>query len=610
MFLGDHAGKWRRGAHALERAMEYVPEHVEAAVRTRLTRILKIKETFSEREKRIRWLTNDALDPLRGINHSSAAQIGERILRRYNHLGGRDGDRTRDWHFVDDIDYARGRIALYGQEGQLTVLLQELAAESNVTRYRAAHALRNVIVETPEAVRDTLLARLADERDWLVLERLLLDSYHLIEPYPDELLAALQRSIAFNFREPLATNGQLLVLLGNLAGKLPSEVANLLPRRLEAHEAWTRAFLSEILAYAWWRCGEQIAEVREHLAALSDPDLEGVLDECIPFALRGSAIALLAKMCIEEGIPADELTGRQIFYPNFGKDFPYVETVEFFQNNASLLRQHHSFGQFEQLLIRCLHEEERVQVHPIQPVREAQFRCASMCLELLALTAVLMPDHLPLLNSLPRNWQAIRAATRLLEMGRSEDSIVRFARESFAGLESGGTMQAVEERRRCQAQLALLEADLEQALREQQESALHFLFLQSSGNSLGLSVLATKQPDRLLAHLDASVRTDKDLPTLYYLVEEARSWQSLLIARVYARMFSRSAISTEEAGDLCEQILAALRSLPDSSLRQEYEAIYSAIAGWLKGNAPPAPVLPQLPPDADRSVLRNSHEIA
>lgn len=262
MFLGDLAKKWRRGAHALARATEYVPGRVETAVRARLARIPAVEETFSEREKRIRWLTNDALDPLRGINHSSAAQAGERILRRYSHLGGRDGDRNRDWHFVDDIDYARGRIALYGGEGRLATLLQKLAAESNVTRYRAAHALRTVVIERPEVVCDALLERPGEERDWVVLGRLLLASYHLIEPYPDQLLAGLQRSIAFNFREPLATTGQVLVLLGNLAGKRPAEVANLFPPRLEAHEAWTRAFLSEIFAYAWWRCGEHVADAR------------------------------------------------------------------------------------------------------------------------------------------------------------------------------------------------------------------------------------------------------------------------------------------------------------------------------------------------------------
>lgn len=616
MYLGDHAKKWRRGGRALARAMEYDPPGVEAAVRTRLSRIQKINEIFSsDRNKRVRWLTNNALDPLRGINHFSAAVTGERIINRYLPLAGEDEDdddyyHDRDWAFVSDLDTARGRIALFGEASRMEDLLASLSSPSAITRFRAAEALRPVVIERPEVARDALCTRLVEETSWDVTKRLLLNAYHLIELYPDELLTALRRGHMFSFHRPYAAAGQVLVLLGNLAGKRPNDVAGLLPPRLDVHEAWSRAFLSEILAYAWWRSSEHVPEARRHLSALTELDLADVPEDHYPFAVRGCAIAVLAEMCLDQGIPADELTGRQVFYPNSDRQFVYVETVEFFQNHASLLRQHASFERFEQLLIRCLHEEERVQVHPIEPIREAQFRCASLCLELLARSAALMADPLPLLNALPRNWQAIRAATRLLELGRTEDTVVCFARESFSGLERGGTMQAVEERQRCQAQLALLEENAEQALSEQRESALDFLFFQSSGNALGLSALATRQPHRLLAHLDASVRTEMDLPTLYYLVEEARSWQSLLIARVYARMFSARPIVTREAIEICEQMLAALRALPDTVLRQEYEALYSSLARRLRGEDAPAPVIPPRPPGTAGSVLRNSHELA
>jgi len=613
MYLGDHAKKWRRGGRALARAMEYDPPGVEAAVRTRLSRIQRINETFSsDRNKRVRLLTNNALDPLRDINHLSAAITGERIINRYLSLAGEDDEddvHDRDWGFVSGLDDARGRIALFGEARHMDALLALLSSQSSITRFRAAEALRPVVIERPEAARDTLCTRLVDETSWDVMKRLLLAAYHLIDFYPDELLASLRRGRMFSFRASYAAAGQVLVLLGNLAGKRPNDVAGLLPPHLDAHEAWSRAFLSEILAYAWWRCSEHVPEARSHLTALTELDLADVPDNHYPFAVRGCAIAVLAEMCLDQGIPADELTGRQVFYPNADRQFVYVETIEFFQNHASLIRQHDSFERFEQLLIRCLHEEERVQDHPIQPIREAQFRCASMCLELLARSAVLMPDPLPLLNALPRNWQGIRAATRLLEMGRTEEAVVRFARESFAGLERGGTMQAVEERRRCQAQLALLEENAEQALSEQRESALDFLFFQSTGNALGLSVHATKHPDKLLAHIDANVRTEKDLPTLYYLVEEARSWQSLLIARIYARMFNTRPISLREAGDLCEQMLAALRALPDSTLQREYVAIYGSIARLLGGGVAPFLHLPPLPADTTKSVLRNAHEL-
>jgi hypothetical protein len=610
MYLGDHAQKWHRGARVLADVMEYRPRRVEAAIRTRLTRVLHIDEIPPNNRERLRkWLTSGSLDPLRGINHESAAQVGARVVRRYERLGGGEHARNRDWAFIDDLDHARGRIALFGDGEYLRILLEELSTGSEVARYRAALALRPVIAERPDAVREVLCGRLAAETDWLVLERLLLIAFHLIERYPDELLAALRQSRALNFGEPLRTTGLVLSLLGNLAGKRHAEVEQLLPARLGAHEGEIRAFLAEMLAYAWWRCAERNDAVRDRLRALAEPDLTDVPDECIPFALRGSAIALLGLMCVEQGISADELTGQQVFYPNMGTVFLYVETVELFRKNVDLLRRHPSFGRFEELLLDCVREEEeKTQDRPIQPVRQAQFRCAAMCLELLVHIAALMDDPLPLLNSLPRNWQAIRAATRLLEMGRTEAPVVAFARDSFAGLEHEGTTQALEERRLCQAQLALLEEDDQASLREQRRSSGDFILFQKPGNSLGLSVLAAKEPGNLLSHLDESIQTEHDLPTLYYLVEDARSWQTLLIARVYARMFNSAPIDIHEAGDLCEQMLIAVRALPDSPLCQEYVAVYSAIDALLRGQSP-IPVLPARSPDAAGNLIRGSHEV-
>lgn len=611
LYLGDHARKWHRGARVLAGVMEYRPQRVEAAIRTRLTRVLRINETFpTNEEKRRDWLAHGSLDPLRGINHESAAQIGDRIVRRYEPLAAGPRGRGRDWGLTDDLDHARGRIALFGAGDRLRLLLEELSTGSDEARYRASLALRPVIAERPDAVREVLCERLTAETNWVVLERLLLIAFHLIEHHPDDLLAALQQSRALNFGEPIRTTGLVLSLLGDLAGKRHAEVEQLLPRRLDAHEGWTRAFLAEMLAYAWWRCAERNNAVRDRLTTLAEPDLAGVPDDCIPFALRGSAIALLGLMCVEQGVSADQLTGRQIFYPNMGKQFLYVDVVDLFRQNAPILSQHPSFGRFRELLVLCVSEEERTQLHPIQPVREAQFRCAALSLELLTHIAALMDDPLPLLNSLPRNWQAIRAATRLVELGRSEAPVVTFARESFAGLERQGTMQAVEERRRCQAQLSLLEEDDQTALQEQRRSSVDFLLFQKPGNALGLSVLAAKEPGNLLLRLDESIQTEHDLATLYYLVEDARTWQTLLIARVYGRMFSSGLIDLHEARDLCEQMLAAIRGLPASPLREEYEAVYSAIDAMLRGQNPNAPVLPARSPETAGSILRRSHEVA
>jgi tetratricopeptide (TPR) repeat protein len=92
----------------------------------------------------------------------------------------------------------------------------------------------------------------------------------------------------------------------------------------------------------------------------------------------------------------------------------------------------------------------------------------------------------------------------------------------------------------------------------------------------------------------ASLSDEAFLAILYFWKEETHSWFSLLIARVYARMFNISPIDRSEALQLCAQMLEGLGSLPDDLLRQEYTVVYRAISQRLKGviDLPPALLSP------------------
>ncbi len=601
LYLGDHAKTWYRGSRALAEAIEYIPNNVEAAIRTRLTRLLHIEPFSTDRDRRRSWLLHGSLDPLRGVTHQSSAAAAQRIVNRYCSLA----DQGQDWSFTNDLDQIRGRIALFGPSSHLTILLAELNSDSAETRYRVTYALRIVAAERPDLVKNSLLSRIPKEWNFQVLARLLLISFHLIASHSEDLLTSIKSCKAGDLNKALMTTGVTLSLLGNLASKHPQAVQELLPERLHKHPAWARAFSTEMLAYAWWRCAETNVAAKQVLQAMSNTEVKGLEKKFIPFALRGSAIALLGLMSVEQGLSAEELTGHQAFYPNQQKQFLYVETVEFFQRNVKTLIQHQDFDRFVDLLLQSVIEEERAQVHPIYPLKEALFRCASMCLELVAQTTAVMDDPLPLLIRLPRDWQSIRAATRLLELGRHDVLVVNFARESY---EHTGTTQALEERRRCQAQLALLDHDPRSALNEQRQSVVKSIFIQSEGNSLGVATLAAKQPENLLSYLEDNIQDEHDLPTLYYLVEQALTWPTLLVARLYSRMFNSSPIGRHEAADLCEQILAAVRSIPHSFIQEEYESVYLRIYELLHGNAlNPEPV--QRPVSNAHNLISQSHKL-
>jgi hypothetical protein len=154
-----------------------------------------------------------------------------------------------------------------------------------------------------------------------------------------------------------------------------------------------------------------------------------------------------------------------------------------------------------------------------------------------------------------------------------------------------------------------LDSDSRNSLNEQRESTVNWGFLQSEGNSLGLAVLAAEQPENLLSFIEDNVKDEHDLPTLYYLLDKARSWPTLLVARLYSRMFSNRPIHSPEAFALCEQMLAAVRDLPHSSIQEEYEWVYLSIHKLLQGHVITGESNRKRIPDRE-NLISKSHELS
>lgn len=202
------------------------------------------------------------------------------------------------------------------------------------------------------------------------------------------------------------------------------------------------------------------------------------------------------------------------------------------------------------------------------------------------------------------DWQAARAAWQMLEAGRTEPPVVEFARRAAEEPIGTTSMQASHERDICRAQLARLEAEPRAALAEQRTQIGH-PFLPNSGQAHALAELGDAHPDQLLTLIDDSVRGPDDLSTLFTFERQTSSWQGLLLARVFARMFYPRAISRREARELCEEVLSAVRGLPPSVERSDYEAVYRSIALLLEDKSFTVPVLSS--PDG---LLRQSHDLA
>jgi tetratricopeptide (TPR) repeat protein len=606
MYYSSDPSERYRGEYVLGVSMEFDPVRASAAVRLKLARSARMPNFFtSDRERRARLLKG-ALDPLRLIKHEAAARVGQRLTGMYGSLAGR-GEHDLDYDFLEDLDRARGRIVLYAGGGELDALLDELSSDDRLVRYRAACALRGPAIEQPARVQQSLCIALQREVEYApTVNRLLLAAYPLVSAAPDYYLNVLSASPLTRWDEPTLSTSQVLGHLGDLAAGRPAEVYRLLPRRLDAYSPEDRALLSELLSYAWWRCAEHVGEAAAHLAVLAEPDLADVEGEYVPFALRGAAIAQLGLMCL--GLePADELTGEQIFYPRWDLIFTYVNTRHFVRRLAAALSSRAGYERLRETLIRCAREAEPTNLNPLnQTLVQAVFRCSVLCLEMLTHFAAAAPDPMSLLSAVPRDWRALHIAGELLEAGRRDQALIDFAKEVCEEVMHGTTtFQAMHEQEVCLAELAVIGNDPHAAL-EEHRAATRDNFFNTDGKARGLARLIDANPDETLSLLDESIREESDHLTLHHLEDLTRSWRALLIARVYARVFDSRPITTHEAGELCEQVLAAVDSLPDSPHRQEYLDVYGGIRSWLGDIT----VSPQPLPDATPTLLRQSHAFA
>jgi hypothetical protein len=601
-YLSSRRANRLRGGRALSALLDLAPGRAERVMRLRLARTARMgASSRSNHEKRDDWL-RDALLPLLNINHSATARVGERILAHYKSVIGLETGVLDD-RILQEIDEARGSIALF-LDDEMERLSIDLQAPDPETRGHAALALRSVMFEKPERMQAMICEAIRRETDGFVMNRLLWSTYRLTELVPDALLDALAGTFAIDWSTPSPATGQALASLANLALQIPERVMPLLPQRLEVYPAWSRAWLSEGLVFAWWTCAERLPEARGVFAHLAVPDVADVPGEFQLLALRGAVIAQLGLLCLGVA-PVKDLQGRQSNYPRSGMQFLYVNTIDFVRTYASDILAQPGAEQLLDLLVRCLIEEQRAAVHPIaKPLFAAHGVSASLCVEMLVSLAIVHPDPVSLLRGLPSNWRLVYAVRRFLESGRKEPHVIEFARALCEAPSAGRTTQELGERKRLLVQLARLSQTPTAVLQELREMTFSSPFT-ADDHAGAIAELADENRGDMLDLLAQTLESEDDLAVLYQWVAQTRSWQGLLVTRVYVRMFDASPIRRVEAYELCQQMLAAVGALPPSTSQQEYLAVYGAIASMLEGVKHPAPILP--PSNASLNALSRSH---
>ena len=591
-----------KGSHALGVTLDFAPERVEAVMRFCVSQLSHLAHTDKEqRDERL----SDAFMPLLSINHTTAAEVGKRLLTRYSSL------LTNVAHppgrrLLREIDEVRGCIALF-VPSELERILTDLHSQEVSIRRRAATALRNIMFEQPERILDDVCDAIRNESDQHVMNQLLWATYRLIEIDPNKILEALIGSPALDWSTLSLSAGPVLATLSNLAQLLPARVVPLLPEHLNAYDAQLSAWLSEGLTFTWWTCAQYSSQAREQLTRLTEPDLVDVPTDYRLFAFRGAIIAQLGCMCLDL-TSTRELQGLQTPYPETEMQFFFVNTTNFVRNHASALLRQSSADQLLDLLLRCLVEESQTLVHPFQKTLfKAHDICTYLCMEMLISLAVAHADPISLLRRLPRSWRLVYAVRRLLDAGRRETTILSFAHELCNVPVAGSDVQELGEREQLLAQLVSLSEVPAVALQELQAS-LPALPFTADDRAKAFAGLAEANLEQMLDLLTQSLESEDNMTALYQWGQKARTWQGLLIARVYERMFDARPIHRIEAYELCEQMLTAVHALPRSQLQQEYLLVYSIIAQGLKEKLP---LRPEFSPSSNGdAMISRSHAFA
>jgi tetratricopeptide (TPR) repeat protein len=614
MYLGENGASARDGALGAISLTEYDPRSAEKLIRTRLRRLVTIEREFHDRDKRRKVVLDDALTPLGNINHVSAAETGKRLLKRYGKIAGSDKEEhqhgRREWDFVEALDDTRGRVALFDSE-EFDRLLTDVIDPNPVVRFRSTQALISIAKERTSTVTPVLCDRIAKEESGSTLKRLLVAAYQLIAYAPLDLLDALQKSkIARLSERHRVTDGLTFELLGNLAEKHGAAVEEILPISLDRPNQDLIALSGEMFTYAWWRVIESTNGGSDHRAlnAMEALDLTLESEELYGLVIRTRVVALLAKICIDLKISAAPLSGQQRFYSGLDRQFLYVHLSEFFETNLPAISSHSLFDQVTDLLFECVRKSDPVDVYPLSGVRDAVFRCGANCLRMLTSIAAASPNPAAILEKLPAGWQAIRAATELLEIGRTDLEVVEFSKSVLEAQKGTTTVQADAEGRELRARLGLLEGDPTQVIKDQRDAARRMPF-GGMRNTEALIFTTRREPQKFLEFLESALIEVEDIATLYELVATVETWESVLISRIYARMLNDKEIDPDEARALCRQMLQAADAMEESPIKLEYLSIYGAILQILDGFMPSA-LTQSLDADTGKTVISLSHSQA
>jgi hypothetical protein len=603
MYLSGDVYEGIRGMHALASVLEYEPAIVGSLVSRRLRSVLgRAHETH--RKGLGRRLSN-ALDALHNVTHRQAALAVERVLETISPYQSDTVMEERD-KFIASYDYLRGRIAPFLGTTFVEPLIDALSSSDRTVRLRAAGAVRPAVYDNPAMFRTAILQAIRSEDDPDVLLRLLWAAPRLTRDSRD-FLNALGARPSPVWTHPLPC-GPALAILGEAADFESDVVSSLLPINLDhMPEPWIRACLSDVHALAWWRCARRNPSFRSKLEPLAEPRLKGVPRSFHAFAFRGAFIARLGLATLEK-VPLTPIDVTMTSQAEGHLPYCYSHVEEIVKDHAAQLVAMPEWPSLLDMLSGCVSANNQARDRFYLTLQNRRFDCARRSLDELCILAMHVSDPLSILNRLPRDWEAMRAARSLLASNHPAEGLRAFAQLACDERAASGTPQAWHERSKCLARLNASRPDPVPNVGGLSRVSRIQRWFGNDDSTEGVSVLIDENPERMLEIIDRSIDNLEQMHLLYFWAKQARNWKAYLLASVHRRMFDPQALSPVSALRMTSESLAVFRRLPPSLERNEGITVFEGVQSWLAGH-PVAPAAVAGGPSPFQSANRIAAEI-
>lgn len=575
---------------ASSRAAQYALWHMARFVPARVSRIVRfavgklgLKELSGDKNRKHRQKLARIIRPLRNINSqyagdtvlSTLAPLATFATSAYTEASSDEafGELWND-PFVEEFDELQTVAAFHADRHLFGVICDRLRSEDCIQRLRSANGIAALGREASVEVGPLLAEAITVETNYIIATRMI---WHLVgyaEIDPHSVMSALARCPVNDWTD-YGVSATVLSLFEWIGRKFETMPAPTFPNTvLPDDEERSRILEIQLVALEPFLNRDEAIATQQKRLVDSIEEYDSSISLLCLFRFRAIAVARLLKQARQCGVnDSPQILRSEI--PNGSGAFFFLQLDPWIEQHATALFEKSDLIELITPLIKSINAFKNGGLAVTDSWRRnATFMMTRDSIDVLARCLNGLPNPVQFLNQLPRDWEALYAARRMLALGNHSRPIVDFAQSECSSHEKSATAQASDDRIKCLIELRKAGVTTDITF---EPSFISGFFRGSLSAAEELSAEADRRPAEVLSVLDDLIRSPIDgLLTLEW-AHTARSVPAVILSYVFARCADPMPLSLRESRHLIDELLRLIESLPESESTKEWHRVYRQI---------------------------------